>query len=124
MKHPTTSQPPSAFDFSRLKARWAREREARRSESDRLRGEVIRIVTPILRAHRVTRAYLFGSLVEHRAGKRSDVDLLVLGVDAETFWNLRHELESALDRPLDLFTQDDDPSFVAKIETRGERIYG
>lgn len=72
----------------------------------------------------MTRAYLFGSIAEGRVGAQSDVDLLVLGVCAAAYWNLRRDLEQALGRPLDLFTQDDDPVFVAKIIARGQVIYG
>jgi predicted nucleotidyltransferase len=82
------------------------------------------VVPPVLRAHGVERAWLFGSLARGTAHARSDVDLLVLGVGAGDYWELRHDLERALERPLDLITQDDDPVFVAKARARGVQIYG
>ncbi len=112
------------FDFSKLKARWERERAETSIVSARLAAHVRRTATPILRAYGVTCAYLFGSIAEGRAGIRSDVDLLVLGVAAAAYWDLRRDLEQALGRPLDLFTQADDPVFVAKVIARGEVIYG
>jgi predicted nucleotidyltransferase len=121
MTNPVQTSPP--FDFSKLKERRAREREEARSTSARLAAEVRLTITPILQSHGVTRAYLFGSIAEGGAGARSDVDLLVLGVGAAAYWDLRHALELALGRPLDLFTQDDDPVFVAKVMTRGQVIY-
>jgi len=72
----------------------------------------------------VGRAYLFGSIAEGRAHAHSDVDLLVMDVPAATYWDLRHDLEQALGRPLDLLTQDDDPVLVGKIIARGELIDG
>ncbi|WP_295880274.1 hypothetical protein [uncultured Thiohalocapsa sp.] len=42
---------------------------------------------------------------------------------AGLLWELRHELEQALGRPLDLHTQDDAPVFVTKAIDRGEPIY-
>lgn len=112
------------FDFSKLKARWAREREEARNEADRIAAQVSLAAVPVLKSHGVTRAWIFGSVAEGRASVRSDVDLLVLGIGAAAYWDLRRDLEQALARPLDLFTQDDDPVFVAKIMARGQLIYG
>ena len=69
-------------------------------------------------------AYMFGSIAEGRAGMASDVDLLVIGAKAADYWDLRRDLEEALGRPLDLFTQDDDRVLVTKIMARGKLIYG
>ena len=112
------------FDFSKLKARWDREREDARTASERLLAQVRLAAAPIFQAYGATHAYIFGSIPEARAGVRSDVDLLVLGVGPAAYWDLRHDLEQALGRPLDLFTQTDDPAFVAKIMARGQAIYG
>jgi predicted nucleotidyltransferase len=113
----------ASFDFSKLKARWAREREDMRARSAAMKAKVCSAATPVFESYGVTRAYLFGSIAEGRAGAESDVDLLVLGVGSATFWDLRGDLERALGRPLDLFTEDDDPVFVAKVMARGEVIY-
>ena len=112
------------FDFSKLKARWDLERAQTRIASARLEAQVRLAAAPILHSYGVTRAYLFGSIAAGRAGAQSDVDLLVLGVSAAAYWDLRRDLEQALGRPLDLFTQDDDPVFVATISARGQVIYG
>ncbi len=112
------------FDFSKLKARWDLERAQTRIASAQLEAQVRLTAAPILQAYHVTTAYLFGSIADGRASAWSDVDLLVLGVGAAAYWDLRRDLEQALERPLDLFTQDDDPVFVAKIIARGQVIYG
>lgn len=41
----------------------------------------------------------------------------------EEYWNFRRELEEALGYPLDLHTQADDPTLVAKILERDEVVY-
>jgi predicted nucleotidyltransferase len=120
--HPDRTSPP--FDFSRLKARWAREREESCLASELLLVKVRSAAVPVLASYGVTRAWLFGSIAEGRAGPGSDVDLLVLGVGPAAYWDLRRDLERALGLSLDLFTQDDDPVFVAKIMARGQAIYG
>ena len=112
------------FDFGKLRSRWHGELAEQQRLSRELGGRVRAVVPPILRAYGITRAYLFGSIPTGRAGRFSDVDLLVIGAQATLYWDLRRDLEQALGRPLDLFTQDDDPVLVAKIIARGELIYG
>lgn len=124
MTHPAPDRTRPPFDFSKLKARWEREREERHAASERLSAQVRHVATPILQSYGATRAYLFGSIAQCRAGPESDVDLLVLGVSPTAYWDLRRDLEQALGRPLDLFTQDDDPVFVAKVMARSPVIYG
>lgn len=51
-----------------------------------------------------------------------DLVVLGIGIGPADYWNLRHELEQALGRPLDLHTQDDDPTLVTKAIARGECI--
>jgi predicted nucleotidyltransferase len=122
---PTTTEPTKpAFDFGKLRARWLREQEQQQRLSWELAARVGTVVPPVLKGYDVSRAYVFGSVAEGRAGTASDVDLLVLGAKATDYWDLRRDLEHALGRPLDLFTQDDDPVLVAKIMARGKLIYG
>ena len=111
------------FDASRLKARWAADIAARRALSERLLAEISERARPVLRRFGAREAVLFGSLVEGRAHEDSDVDLVVLGTDPGAYWELRHALEDALGRSLDLFTETDDARFVAKARARGAVIY-
>jgi len=111
------------FDAGRLKARWAADIAARRALSERLLAEISERARPVLRRFGAREAVLFGSLVEGRAHEDSDVDLVVLGTDPGAYWELRHALEDALGRSLDLFTETDDARFVAKARARGAVIY-
>jgi len=115
--------PPAPFDFSRLHARQAQERAAAVAIAARLAALVRDRVPPILRRYGAGRAWLFGSIAAGRCHARSDVDLLVLGIAAADYWALRHDLEQALDRPVDLLTQDDDPVMVRKVTERGVLIH-
>ena len=117
-------QRPKRFDFSRLHARQRRERVAGEALARELQALVRRVVPPLLVRFGASRGYLFGSIAAGRAHARSDVDLLVLGVGAAAYWELRHALEAALARPVDLLTGDDDPVIVDKIIARGVLIHG
>jgi predicted nucleotidyltransferase len=111
------------FDVSRLKARWAAEAAARRALSAALLAQISERAKPVLDRFGAREAVVFGSVVEGRARDDSDVDLIVLGTDPGAFWELRHALEDALGRSLDLFTETDDARFVAKGRARGTVIY-
>ena len=54
----------------------------------------------------------------------SDIDLYVCGLAEDQYWNFRHDLEEAVELPIDLYTDGDDPIFIEKIIARGEKIYG
>lgn len=41
----------------------------------------------------------------------------------ERYWAFRQALEQALERPVDIYTPDDDPHLVEKALKRGELIY-
>lgn len=119
-----TNQPVARpFDASRLKARWRAEADARRARSARLLAEARAKAAPVLRRFGAREAVVFGSLVNGTAREDSDIDLVVLGTAPAAYWELRRDLETALGRSLDLFTEVDDGRFVAKALARGEVIY-
>ena len=108
--------------FEKLGRRWRRERAERASRSAELRRLLVERGGPVLRAYGVRNAWLFGSVAAGTAEAGSDLDLLVVPVAAADFWPLRRDLEAAMGRPVDLYTQDEDPVFVQKIMERGEPI--
>jgi predicted nucleotidyltransferase len=71
----------------------------------------------------IRQAILFGSLQDGRSSARSDVDLLVMPLPPERYWAFRHALEQALERSVDIYTQDDDPRLLERVLKRGELIY-
>jgi predicted nucleotidyltransferase len=109
--------------FAKLRARWQKERTERERWSAELRRRLIERGGPVLGAYGVREAWLFGSVADGKPRSDSDLDLLVMPIAVEHYWSLRRDLEDAVGRPLDLYTQDDDPIFVSKVKARGELIY-
>jgi predicted nucleotidyltransferase len=71
----------------------------------------------LLRAHRVTRAYLFGSVVNGGFGPESDLDLLVTFDRPVTMFDqlrLAERLRHVCGRPVDLMSEIH-PAFVPSI---------
>lgn len=108
--------------FAKLEARRRQELAQRQRWSAVLRQRLVERGLPLLRAYGVSQAWLFGSVASGTAGLGSDLDLLAVPVTAADYWPLRRDLAEALECPLDLYTQDDDPVFVRKVMERGERI--
>ena len=79
---------------------------------------------PVLKKYNIQGVYLFGSVATGRCRRRSDIDLYVYPLEAKQYWSFRHELEEAMQLPIDLYTDSDDPVFVQKIVKRGVKIYG
>lgn len=71
--------------------------------------EIKRKAVPILKEAGVTRSSLFGSIVRGEAKKGSDIDMLVevpRGTGLFGFVGLKHKLEAALKKKVDLVTYD------------------
>ncbi len=68
-------------------------------------------IVQILKAHRVRRAYLFGSAATERFHDDSDVDFLVtfrrvpFGEYAENYWSLEDALQNLLHRKVDVVVE-------------------
>lgn len=106
-----------------MKTKWFLGKLVREKTSERLRCEVISKGMPLFVKFGIKKVVLFGSVVDGRAGEASDIDILVLPLSSDQYWQCRHELEQVVNYPVDLYTQDDDQKFVSKILTRGEVIY-
>ena len=90
--------------LSKVERRWEAEREARAARSAQLRRLSIERGLPVLRAYGVHQVWLFGSVAAGTAGAASDIDVLAVPVATADFWDLRRDLETALDHPIDLYT--------------------
>ena len=80
-----------------------------RSELRQLREKIV----PVLRPYKVTRIAIFGSVTRGEAAPGSDLDILVTlpppgerPVIGLKWFDLVDELSTALDRPVDLVTED------------------
>ena len=109
--------------YNKLKEKWALETAQRKALSTRLKMKLREKGFPILKRFGIGKAILFGSVLNGGCDDYSDVDLLVVPLPGDQYWVFRHELEQALEFPVDVYTQDDDPGFIKKIGDRGEVIY-
>ncbi len=107
----------------KLLERWRAEREDRH----RLSRNIVAVLTAsgpeVFARFGVRKAVLYGSVAEGVAGPESDVDLLVMPLPNDRYWALMHALEDLLGRPVDLYTDRDDPGRVGKILERGEVVF-
>jgi predicted nucleotidyltransferase len=78
---------------------------------------------PIFQKYGIRKAILFGSVFDNRSGKSPDVDLLVIPLPDDEYWQCRYELEDALECSVDLCGQEDDSWVTQKILLRGNVIY-
>lgn len=109
--------------FEKLKARWERERKSRAAAAHTRLEALDEVGPPLFRRYGVRKAVLFGSTARGSGGSSPDIDLLVMPLPAERYWEFRRELEEALGCRLDLYTQADDPTFVDKVLRRGKVVF-
>jgi len=111
------------MDYHKLKKKWAADALNRKQTSHKLKSRLLLKGVPILKRFGIGKAILFGSVLNGRCDDHSDIDLLVYPLGGQQYWAFRHELEQAMEFPVDIYTQDDDPGFINKISERGEVIY-
>ncbi len=109
--------------FSNLKEKWDKDREARVRDSARIKQLILDRGTTVFKKYGIVKAVIFGSLAEERYSQTSDIDILVKDLSNKKYWEFRRELEEALDIPVDLYTDKDESGFVNKILSRGVTIY-
>lgn len=90
-------------------------------------------VIELLKTHKITSAYVFGSVLTEKFNDKSDVDFLVNiqkdidPVDAGGhLWDLTFELEDLLKRKVDLLTERSlkNPYFIKELNETKFSIYG
>ncbi|MEW6262104.1 MAG: nucleotidyltransferase domain-containing protein [Thermodesulfobacteriota bacterium] len=109
--------------FSRWWSRRCREREERRESSRAVKKILLSRGRPVFEQYGLHKVYLFGSVTQGRWLEGSDVDLLVMPLASDRYWDFRHDLEEALDLPVDLYTQADEGRLVERIMATGEIVY-
>jgi predicted nucleotidyltransferase len=109
--------------FQKLKKRRAVEREQRKIRSERVKAIVLERGIAVFKNYGICKVIVFGSVANGVCDEMSDIDILVMPLKNSQYWDFRHELEEAVDWPIDLYTNLDDPILVEKIISRGETIY-
>ena len=79
---------------------------------------------PLFERYRIEEVILFGSVAEGKSTDSSDIDLLVSPLKSVDYWNFKSNIEEVTGYPVDLYTQDDEASFVSKVRSRSELIFG
>ena len=113
----------SILTFEKLKAKRAAQRDALRARSERVKSMLLQRGTKVFQKYGVRKAIVFGSVASGFSRETSDIDILVMPLENSRYWDFRHELEDAVELPIDLYTDSDDPDFVEKIKSRGEILY-
>lgn len=90
-------------------------------------------VIELFKIHKITKAYLFGSVLTDQFNDSSDIDFLVSiqekldPVDAgEHLWDLTYQLEDLLHRKVDVLTERSlkNPYFIKTLNETKLSIYG
>jgi len=111
------------MDYTKLKESRRKKKLERTRRSAEIKSRILIKCIPIFEKYGIKKVILFGSLALGNAGKYSDVDMLVIPLDNNYFWDFYREMVDALEIPLDLYNQEDDFRFIDKIKDRGEVIY-
>ena len=109
--------------FEKLKKRRAVKREMQQIRSERLKFLLLERGLAVFKKFGINKVIVFGSVADGVCGETSDIDILVMPLKNKQYWDFRHELEEAVDLPIDLYTDFDDPILVEKITSRGETLY-
>jgi predicted nucleotidyltransferase len=109
--------------FEKLRKRRAIERQRRKIRSEQLKFLLLDRGLSVFKKFGICKVIVFGSVADGVCGDRSDLDILVMPLKNSQYWDFRHELEEAVDLPIDLYTDLDDPILVEKIISRGEILY-
>ena len=111
------------MSFEKLQERRVLERQKRKIRSEKFKSLLLERGTAVFKKFGINRVIVFGSVADGVCGEKSDLDILAMPLKNSLYWDFRHELEEAVDLPIDLYTDLDDPILVKKIISRGEKIY-
>jgi predicted nucleotidyltransferase len=109
--------------FEKLKAKWQRDKELNIHRASAIKALLKDQCLPVYKNSGVQRVIIFGSILNNKFNKQSDIDIYVEPLNCQKYWDFQHDLEDILNLNIDLHTNNDEPSFVKKIIERGEVIY-
>ena len=89
-------------------------------------------IARLCRIHKVSKLFAFGSVLRESFNDESDIDLIVdfdqVSIEeyADNYFNLKQELESIFNRPVDLLEEQAirNPYFKKEIDKEKQLIYG
>ena len=89
-------------------------------------------IVRLCRLHKVSKLFSFGSVLKESFNDESDIDLIVdfdqvpIEDYADNYFDLKYELESLFNRPVDLLEEQAirNPYFKREVEKERQLIYG
>lgn len=89
-------------------------------------------IVRLCRLHKVSKLFAFGSALKESFNDESDIDLIVdfdqvpIEDYADNYFDLKYELESLFNRPVDLLEEQAirNPYFKREVEKERQLIYG
>jgi predicted nucleotidyltransferase len=89
-------------------------------------------IVRLCRLHKVSKLFAFGSVLKESFNDESDIDLIVdfdqvpIEDYADNYFDLKYELESLFNRPVDLLEEQAirNPYFKREVEKERQLIYG
>jgi len=90
-------------------------------------------IRSVFEAHKIEKAYLFGSVITDKFNKDSDIDFLVKFKEGlkplekgELWWDLHDTLRDLFKREIDIVTENslNNPYFIQELERTKHLIYG
>jgi predicted nucleotidyltransferase len=109
--------------FDKLKSRWVQKKQESRAAAQHYKQLIADRCPSVFQKFGIDKVVVFGSIIEDRFMKSSDIDMWVQGLPSEEYWSFLHEMEETIGIPIDLYTEKDDQIFVEKILIRGEVVY-
>jgi len=109
--------------FTKLKKKWLLGQEVRKARAKMFKRTLLEKGRPTFEKYGIHKVIIFGSVADNRCNEGSDLDILVIPLSNDKYWEFHHELEEAVGLPIDLYTENEDPVFTKKILSRGEIIY-
>ncbi|MDI3548438.1 MAG: uncharacterized protein PWR10_2090 [Halanaerobiales bacterium] len=104
----------------REKEQQQTNKEYHKKIEQRLQKSLIEITN---RFPAIKKIIIFGSYLNDRFNKNSDLDLYIEEITGEDFYNIKRILEDKLEIDVDIYTQTDSQEFIDKIKERGEILY-
>jgi|APSaa5957512622_1039677.scaffolds.fasta_scaffold90347_2 predicted nucleotidyltransferase len=77
----------------------------------------------IFQKYKIEKVSAFGSVYSSKLQSTAEVAVLAVPLEVDEFWSFRQDMGVVAGCPVDVFSQDDEPDFLLKVQEQGELIY-
>jgi len=88
-----------------------------------IRERILKDGPTVFKQFNIDTAILFGSKFDTKLEGISDVAVFVMPLPINQFWIFRQHLATIAKRTIDIYTQDDNPDFIKKVQEQGDIIF-